>query len=140
MSASPWRERKFWKSLPGDAACVALENANDPKLWNATAIDISDVAQEMINSAKNQKITNISGSLNVVCEKFEIMKDSAWFRDFTRLRNDLFHEALWDGSTPTQTNTRDAYLAPVMLRRFNQRLIPAILQYTEEFLALHRHS
>lgn len=75
-SAKNITERKFWKALPGDAACVALENANDPKLWNATAIDISDVAQEMINSAQNQKITNISGSLNVVCEKFEIANTS----------------------------------------------------------------
>ena len=65
-------ERKFWKTLPSDSTCVTLEKVNDPKIWNTTAVDISDIAQEMINSAQNQKITNISGSLNVVCEEFEI--------------------------------------------------------------------
>jgi PmbA protein len=65
-------ERKFWKTLPGDSTCITLEKVNDPKLWKMTAADISDIAQEMINSAQNQKITNISGSLNVVCEEFEL--------------------------------------------------------------------
>jgi PmbA protein len=64
--------RKFWKTLPDDSACMALEKINDPKLWKTTTVDISDIAQEMINSTQNQKITNISGSLNVVCEEFEI--------------------------------------------------------------------
>lgn len=71
-SAKNTTERKFWKALPSDSVCVTLEKVNDPKLWKTTASDISDIAQEMINSAQNQKITNISGSLNVVCEEFEI--------------------------------------------------------------------
>ncbi|TBR25712.1 MAG: TldD/PmbA family protein, partial [Candidatus Nitrosotenuis sp.] len=69
-------ERKFWKGLPADSACARLEKVNDPRLWKMTAVDISDVAQEMINSAQNQRITNISGSLNVVCEEFEIANTS----------------------------------------------------------------
>ncbi|QLH08663.1 TldD/PmbA family protein [Candidatus Nitrosotenuis sp. DW1] len=75
-SAKNTTERKFWKTLPGDSACVTLEKVNDPKLWKATTVDISDIAQEMINSAQNRKITNISGSLNVVCEEFEIANTS----------------------------------------------------------------
>ncbi|MFI5417103.1 MAG: TldD/PmbA family protein [Nitrososphaerales archaeon] len=71
-SAKNITERKFWKTLPSDSTCVTLEKVNDPKLWNTTTVDISDIAHEMINSAQNQKITNISGSLNVVCEEFEI--------------------------------------------------------------------
>lgn len=75
-SANNITERKFWKGLPADSTCARLEKVNDPRLWKMTAIDISDVAQEMINSAQNQKITNISGSLNVVCEEFEIANTS----------------------------------------------------------------
>ncbi|TBR11694.1 MAG: TldD/PmbA family protein [Candidatus Nitrosotenuis sp.] len=71
-SAGSTTERKFWKGLPSDHTRITLERVNDPRLWKMTAVDVSDVAQEMINSAKNQKITNISGSLNVVCEEFEI--------------------------------------------------------------------
>ena len=69
-------ERKFWKTLPMDSTYITLEKVNDPRLWKMTAVDISDVAQAMINSAQNQKITNISGSLNVVCEEFEIANTS----------------------------------------------------------------
>jgi len=69
-------ERKFWKAFPSEMPCVTLEKTNDPRLWKMTASEISDVAQEMINSAQNQKITNISGSLNVVCEEFEITNTS----------------------------------------------------------------
>lgn len=75
-SAKNITERKFWKTLPSDSTCVTLEKVNDPKIWKTTAVDISDIAQEMINSAQNQKITNISGSLNVVCEEFEIANTS----------------------------------------------------------------
>lgn len=71
-SAKNITERKFWKTLPSDSTCVALEKVNDPRLWKMTAVDISDIAHEMINSTQNQKITNISGSLNVVCEEFEL--------------------------------------------------------------------
>jgi PmbA protein len=65
-------EQKFWKTLPDHSACPSLDKVNDPRLWKMTASDISDIAQKMINSAQNQKITNISGSLNVVCEEFEL--------------------------------------------------------------------
>lgn len=71
-SAKNITERKFWKAFPHDSACISLEKVNDPRLWKMTAVDASDITQEMINSAQNPKITNISGSLNVVCEEFEL--------------------------------------------------------------------
>jgi PmbA protein len=71
-SAKNITERKFWKTLPDYSTCPSLDKVNDPRLWKMTASDISDITQEMINSAQNQKITNISGSLNVVCEEFEL--------------------------------------------------------------------
>ena len=71
-SAKNITERKFWKTLPYYSACSSLEKVNDSRLWKMTASDISDITQEMINSAQNQKITSISGSLNVVCEEFEL--------------------------------------------------------------------
>lgn len=71
-SAKNSTERRFWKTFPHQSSCVDLQKVNDQALWNTSASDASDIAQEMINSALNQKITNISGSLNIVCEEFEI--------------------------------------------------------------------
>lgn len=75
-SAKNSTKREFWKTLPHQTACVELKKVNDPALWKTTTSDASDLAQEMINSALNQKITSISGSLNIVCEEFEIENTS----------------------------------------------------------------
>jgi PmbA protein len=64
--------RDFWKSLPSDSKTRLIEKTNDSKLWNVDSSQATDIAQEMINSALHQKITRISGSLNIVCEDYEI--------------------------------------------------------------------
>ncbi|WP_268542107.1 TldD/PmbA family protein [Candidatus Nitrosotenuis cloacae] len=70
-------ERKFWKQFPQNAPKYqVIERTNDPKVWNMSPSDASDIAQEMINSALHQKVTSISGSLNVVCEEFELQNTS----------------------------------------------------------------
>ncbi|CDI05350.1 TldD/PmbA family protein [Candidatus Nitrosotenuis uzonensis] len=66
-------QRPFWISLPEDSKCHAVKNINDEKLWAADASFAADIAQEMINSALHSSIANISGSLNIVCDEFEIM-------------------------------------------------------------------
>jgi PmbA protein len=64
--------RDFWKSLPSDSKTHHIEKTNDSKLWDVDSSQASDIAQEMINSASHQKVTRISGSLNIVCEDYEI--------------------------------------------------------------------
>ena len=50
------------------------------------------------------------------------------------LRNELFHETLWDGSQPCTAVNTDAFMCAYHLRRFNQRLIPALLGYNNEYV------
>ncbi|MEM3143570.1 MAG: TldD/PmbA family protein [Candidatus Nitrosotenuis sp.] len=70
-------KREFWKSFPADGATYhPVEKTNDTELWHIDAVSASDIAQEMINSALHPKVTSISGSLNIVCEEFEIMNTS----------------------------------------------------------------
>lgn len=70
-------KREFWKSFPTDGATYQhVEKTNDEKLWRIDAVSASDIAQEMINSARHPKVTSISGSLNIVCEEFEIKNTS----------------------------------------------------------------
>ena len=63
---------KFWNSLPSTINYSPLERTKDDKLEKISDTDAIDIAQTMINSAQNEKINSISGSLNVVSENFEI--------------------------------------------------------------------
>lgn len=69
-------KRDFWKSLPPDAKAIPVEKTNDSKIWDLDPLKASEIATQMINSALHQKITRISGSLNIVCDEFELENTS----------------------------------------------------------------
>ncbi|MGQ0772720.1 MAG: TldD/PmbA family protein [Nitrososphaerota archaeon] len=64
--------RDFWKSFPFDAKTNAVEKTNDAELWRLDSTQAGEIAQEMINSASHKMVSSISGSLNIVCEEFEL--------------------------------------------------------------------
>ena len=65
--------RKFWKSLTHEIKSkIKLEGIYDKKLEEISGYEATDIAQNMINHALNDKIDMISGSLNIVSETFEI--------------------------------------------------------------------
>lgn len=66
------KPKNYWKNLPSASRFSSLQKLYDQKLADISGVQASDIAQEMINSSMHQKITNISGSLNVVSEKIEI--------------------------------------------------------------------
>lgn len=63
----------FWKSLPLSFPHKSLNGVYDPKLANISTIKAVEIAQDMINSAMANNISRISGSLNIVSERFHIM-------------------------------------------------------------------
>ncbi len=68
--------RQFWKSFPADSKTIPIEKIFDQKLWDMDSEDATEIAQAMIDSSLHQKVTRISGSLNVVCDDFEIQNTS----------------------------------------------------------------
>lgn len=71
-SALP-KPKEFWKSLPSEFKSSArIEKIFDKKLVDISGIQAADIAQEMINSATHAKVSNITGSLNIVSESIEI--------------------------------------------------------------------
>jgi PmbA protein len=70
------KPRKFWKGLPYKNESVQLEGVFDKKLKEISGANAMDIAQNMINSAKNEKIDTITGSLNIVYENFELMNSN----------------------------------------------------------------
>jgi PmbA protein len=66
------KPRTFWKSLPYPSSFTKIEKTHDKKLDEITSIQAIEIANRMIEATVNQKITRISGSLNIVSEEFEI--------------------------------------------------------------------
>lgn len=66
------KQKSFWKSLPHPSSFVKVENIYDKTLEEITEIEAIDMANRMIQSATHQKITRISGSLNIVSEEFDL--------------------------------------------------------------------
>ena len=70
------KPRMFWNRLPYSVNSKQLEGTVDKKLQQISDKEISDIAQNMINSADNAKINTITGSLNIVSENFKIVNSN----------------------------------------------------------------
>jgi len=70
----------------------------------------------------------------ILCKEFKIPFEDQLVKKIVKLRNDLFHQTLWDGSQPGTTVSEDAFRQPDNLRRLNQRLIPALLGYKTPYV------
>jgi PmbA protein len=66
------KPRNFWESLPSESTTQRIDGLYDKKLEEIPGEKAIDIAQEMINSSTESKVTSISGSLNIVSEKIEI--------------------------------------------------------------------
>ncbi len=78
------KSRKFWMGLPYKVKHKTLEGTFDDRLHHISGTKITDIAQNMINSATANEIKTITGSLNIVSENFELMNSNGLnFRDKT---------------------------------------------------------
>ena len=64
---------EFWGGLPDKADHSQLEGTFDAKLEHISGTECTDIAQNMINSANNDKVDAITGSLHIVSEKYQLM-------------------------------------------------------------------
>ena len=73
QTISHLKPREFWKGLPIEIKSKKnLEGVYDKKLDEISGAQASDIAQSMINYALDDKISAISGSLNIVSEIFTL--------------------------------------------------------------------
>jgi hypothetical protein len=68
---------------------------------------------------------------------FGLADDRSAFDTIAALRNDLFHEALWDGTPPGESGVSQRARQSVRwLREINHRLIPAVLGFTTRYTSV----
>jgi len=80
----------------------------------------------------NQEIGGHKNRLKGLCKHFEVPYDNNQLNKIYELRNELFHEALWDGATPGLQHS-NSYLTVKWLERLNSRLIVAISGYRNDY-------
>ena len=74
--------KNFWQELPDKVSTTStIKNLHDKKLDEISGKDAIDIAEEVINASNHQKISAISGSLNMVSEKIELMNSNGLFFD-----------------------------------------------------------
>ena len=71
-TSSNLNARDFWGGLPHDTTLKQLDGTFDERLEKISGTEVMDIVQNMINSADNEKVNTITGSLNIVSENFEI--------------------------------------------------------------------
>ena len=81
-----------------------------------------------------QKMPPHGERIKILCQTFEIPINYNLAEEIVRLRNDLFHETLWDRSKPCTAINSSAFILTDHLRRLNQRLIPALFGYKTPYV------
>ena len=71
------KPREFWKGLPYKKPNRISQKTFDTALDEISVSDITDIAQEMIDSAKHNQVSTITGSLNIVSEMFDLQNSSS---------------------------------------------------------------
>ncbi|QLH06414.1 TldD/PmbA family protein [Nitrosopumilus ureiphilus] len=66
------KPREFWGGLPFKVKSRQIYGTYDEKLEKISGSHAMDIAESMINASNNDKITTITGSLNIVTDDFEL--------------------------------------------------------------------
>jgi hypothetical protein len=69
-----------------------------------------------------------------ICNFYKIPVNPELIKEIVGLRNNLFHETVWDNGKPTSSGSQETTLKILFLKNLNTRLIPAIFEYHTPFI------
>ncbi|THJ18633.1 MAG: hypothetical protein CAF42_010120 [Nitrospira sp. CG24B] len=75
-----------------------------------------------------------AGRIDAMCGGYGLYCNSSLSSEIAKLRNALFHEALWDGGQPCSSGGQKSFYYTECLRGINRRLIPAMLGYSTAYI------
>jgi hypothetical protein len=75
-----------------------------------------------------------SDRIEVMAKRFGLFFEGSLSSKIVDLRNDLFHEALWDGGQPCHSGGQDSFNLTECVRGINNRLIPALLGFSTDYI------
>jgi len=104
--------------------------------WERFAVNymVFDALYKLARDRDVVASTRHCNRLGAMCKAFGLAIENQHADEIYRLRNELFHEALWSGSQPCTSMSPSAYQQVGNLRRLNQRLLPALLGFQTEYI------
>lgn len=94
---------------------------------------VFDGCWKFYSEGKNFK-TGHGDRLKKILDDFGMVVHKDKIKKIVDLRNQLFHETLWEGNQPGTTSTNDAFYSYIWLQSINQRLFPALLNYDTKYI------
>ena len=88
---------------------------------------------ELLGSISRRNVLH-KDRIKTLCQIFKIASNDDLTDKIVCLRNELFHETLWDGSQPGTAVSNSTFMLPGHLRRLNQRIIMALLGYKTTYI------
>ena len=88
---------------------------------------------ELLGSISRRNVLH-KDRIKTLCQIFKIASNDDLTDKIVCLRNELFHETLWDGSQPGTAVSNSTFMLPGHLRRLNQRIIMALLGYKTPYI------
>ncbi len=99
--SSNLKSREFWAGLPYKTERKKLNGIFDEKIDRISGSKCMDIAQDMINSANNDKVQTITGSLNIVSENFELLNSNGLnFKEKATYISGIINAESEQGETP----------------------------------------
>lgn len=83
-------------------------------------------------ASEGMKFTTHGKRMVEMCRRYSVAENAETIERIVTLRNELFHEALWDGSTPGQRVGNNRSIEK-WLGKLNAKLIVAMAGYANEF-------
>jgi len=87
---------------------------------------VSDACYSIAEAKDGCRANGHGKRFKALCSTYGLKYNSQLIRLFVKLRNNLFHEALWDGGQPNTARSGNSFMASHHLRRFNHKLIASI--------------
>jgi hypothetical protein len=132
-----------WRGWPAEAQGRVVNalymNSRSPSYewdWERFAVDymVFDALYRTAHEVYGVDCQSHRDRLTKMCERFGVPVEQNWLTAIYQLRNELFHESLWDGHQPGLATSEDAFRAVQNLRYLNMRLIAGVLGYAGDYL------
>lgn len=82
-----------------------------------------------------QEVSGHAKRFKLVLDEIKIPFEEKRIKNFVNLRNNLFHETLWDSKHPGTSARHDAFIASRQMKKLCTRILLFILGYRGEYLA-----
>lgn len=104
--------------------------------WESFTIEymVFDGLYRLFSEIFNKRAKGHKDRFRIVFDQFGIATNDDLVDCIYSLRNDLFHQGLWDKGQPCTGSSSDAFSAQYNLARINNRLIPALLGYQNDYV------